>query len=163
MKYVILECKQTLDFVSWGSFDYGVWSPTEMVKSIRLTKNGPVVKERRVAVMPGYAFVPRKNYHELRRHAPGTYGLKVLAYNAVNQPQTCTLYELHQMEHALLSEPDPKESPDYAVEGDRVICKLGPFAGFQGVAAKGSTVNIIRILINNRYVKMPRQYAERLP
>lgn len=151
MQFVILECRNTLDFARWGKL-FEVWVPRQKDVTI---KNGERI-EKTVAAMPGYAFVPVPQHREVLRKCASHFMARVMEYRPDGEtPRTVHVDELQKMQ-LMLQEPPKKSKTATYVEGDRAIVTAGPFAGFEGIVQKGCTMKTVRLSLGKRFVNLPR-------
>ena len=152
MWYIILTCNRTKSFYDWGRAQ-GLWIPLR-----RQPGKAPS------AAMPGYAFVPKDVWRNMRQEAQRRFNAAPLQHGDDGLPRTCHKDELIEMQKVLNSWEErgeaPPQRPDYRA-GERIRITLGPFQGYEAVVEKVRG-NTLRLVTRQGYLSLPYQFVARL-
>lgn len=163
MDYIVLECTQTMEFCRWGHKPYGLWVPVEAIRRTKRRGNNLVVEIVYLAAMPGYAFVPRSNWVECRRHVPSQYRVSVMEYDYVGRPKTVSLDDLTRMQEFIQGERLESLALEDAplVIGDKVTIMVAPFEGMRGTIQKIRN-DSVRLLVGTKYISLNPRFLQKV-
>jgi len=166
-EYVVLECRDTLNFGRWGGEEgFALWVPREDITRVARRGNKMVKVTSTYAAMPGFAFIERSEYRELLRRAPTwLYNPRAHKFDRTGRPFTCLLSELQRMSAVLAGEANPhhvsattaphsEPTPVVYEVGAKVQCVAGPFATFIGIVQPNKTKQTVRVKFGTTYVSL---------